>query len=105
MEFSFRGLPPGGVPEGSLERQSKKFIETARACDSPAGILQAPRMDRRKGIALTLDEQQRFLEEPHTIILSTIDRHGYPHSVAMWHVSDGDGTGLPTRFAESQDAL
>src|SRR3989442_1588638 len=68
----------------------------ARACDSPAGVLQAPRMDRRKGIALTLDEQQRFLEESHTIILSTIDRHGYPHSVAMWSGFARSGSGAGT---------
>ena len=62
-------------------------------------------MDRRKAIALTPEEQRQFLEESHTIILSTIDRHGYPHSVAMWYVADGDGTVLMTTFAKSQKAV
>ncbi len=41
-------------------------------------------MQRRKAIALAPDEQRRFLEDSHTIILTSLDRHGYPHSVAMW---------------------
>ena len=62
-------------------------------------------MQRRKEIALTPAEQQQFLEESHTIILSTLDRQGYPHSVAMWYVVDPDGTVLMTTFAKSQKAL
>ena len=62
-------------------------------------------MQRRKEIALTPAEQRQFLEESHTIILSTLDRHGYPHSVAMWYVVDPDGTVLMTTFAKSQKAL
>src|SRR2546430_4375330 len=62
-------------------------------------------MKRRKAITLTPEEERQFLEESHTIILSTIDRHGYPHSVAMWYVADPDGTVLMTTFAKSQKAV
>jgi|SRR5581483_11417667 len=62
-------------------------------------------MPRRKTIALTPDEQRRYLEDSHTIILTTLDRHGYPHSVAMWYVVDADGTVVMTTFAKSQKAV
>src|SRR5207249_1986421 len=62
-------------------------------------------MHRRNEIALTPEEQRRFLDESHTVILSTIDRRGYPHSVAMWYVVDPDGTVLMTTFAKSQKAV
>src|SRR5881409_3888047 len=62
-------------------------------------------MQRRKDIALTPAEQRQFLEESHTAILSSLDRRGYPHSVAMWYVVDPDGTVLMTTFAKSQKAV
>src|ERR1051325_3347294 len=62
-------------------------------------------MERRKTIALTPEEQRRFLEESHTIILTSVDRRGYPHSVAMWYVADPDGTVVMTTFAKSQKAV
>ena len=62
-------------------------------------------MHRRKEIGLTPEEQRQFLDESHTVILSTIDRRGYPHSVAMWYVVDPDGTVLMTTFAKSQKAV
>jgi len=62
-------------------------------------------MHRRNEIALTPEERQAYLHDSHTIILSTLDRHGYPHSVAMWYVVDPDGTVLMTTFAKSQKAL
>jgi PPOX class probable F420-dependent enzyme len=62
-------------------------------------------MPRRHAIALTPEEQRRFLEEAHTITLSTLDRRGYPHSVAMWFVVDPDGTVLMTTFGKSQKAV
>ena len=62
-------------------------------------------MHRRKEIAFTREEQRQFLDESHTVILSTIDRRGYPHSVAMWYVVDPDGTVLMTTFAKSQKAV
>ncbi|HLY36969.1 MAG TPA: PPOX class F420-dependent oxidoreductase [Candidatus Binatia bacterium] len=62
-------------------------------------------MQRRKVIALTDGEQRRFLEESHTIILTSLDRHGYPHPVAMWYVVDPDGAVVMTTFAKSQKAV
>ena len=62
-------------------------------------------MQRRKTIALTSDEQRRYLDDSHTIILTSLDRHGYPHSVAMWYVAEPDGTVAMTTFAKSQKAL
>ena len=62
-------------------------------------------MDRRALISLTPEEQRQYLEESHTIVLSSLDRHGYPHSVAMWYVADPDGTVLMTTFAKSQKAV
>jgi PPOX class probable F420-dependent enzyme len=62
-------------------------------------------MQRRKTIELTPEEQRRYLEGSHTIILTSLDRRGYPHSVAMWYVVDGDGTVVMTTFAKSQKAL
>jgi len=62
-------------------------------------------MDRRKAIALTPEEQRQFLEESHTIILSTLDGRGYPHCVAMWYVANPDGAVLMTTFAKSQKAV
>ena len=62
-------------------------------------------MQRRKTIALSPEEQRRFLEASHTIILTSLDRQGYPHSVAMWYVADPDGTVLMTTFAKSQKAV
>lgn len=62
-------------------------------------------MDRRSQIALTPEEQRKFLEESHTIVLASNDRHGYPHPVAMWYVVDPDGAILMTTFAKSQKAV
>jgi len=58
--------------------------------------------NRRQQIALSPDEQRRYLADSHTIVLSTNDRHGYPHSVAMWYVVDDDGNVLMTTFGKSQ---
>lgn len=62
-------------------------------------------MSRRKEIALAPAEQRKYLEESRTIVLTTLDRHGYPHSVAMWYVVDPDGSVLMTTFAKSQKAV
>jgi len=62
-------------------------------------------MERRKAIALTADEQRRYLADSHTIILTSLDARGYPHSVAMWYAVDGDGSVIMTTFAKSQKAL
>jgi PPOX class probable F420-dependent enzyme len=62
-------------------------------------------MNRRKQIELTDDERQRYLEDAHTIILTTIDKRGYPHSVAMWFMVDPDGSVVMTTFQKSQKVL
>ena len=62
-------------------------------------------MQRRKTIDLTPEEQRSYLEDSHTIILTSLDPRGYPHSVAMWYVADPDGTVVMTTFAKSQKAV
>ncbi len=62
-------------------------------------------MNRRKAIELTPAEQKAYLEESHTIILTSLDRRGYPHPVAMWFMVDPDGTIVMTTFQKSQKAL
>ena len=61
-------------------------------------------MNRRKAIELTPDERTAFLDAARTIVLSTIDRHGYPHAVAMWYTMQ-DAQCLMTTYAKSQKAL
>lgn len=61
-------------------------------------------MKRRNAIQMTLRERQEFLQQTKTIILSTIDRHGYPHSVPMWYEMDGP-LFLMTTYAKSQKAV
>lgn len=60
-------------------------------------------MKRRNLIELSPAEQRVFLETKKTIVLSTIDHRGYPHSVAMWYVMDGDCC-VMTTYAKSQKA-
>jgi len=62
-------------------------------------------MSRRHQIALTPAEQREFLASAQTMTLASVDRHGYPHLVAMWFVVDPDGTVLMTTYAKSQKAL
>ena len=62
-------------------------------------------MPTRHQIALTPAEQREFLAASHTCILTSLDRQGYPHSVAMWYVVDPDGAVVMTTFAKSQKAL
>jgi len=57
---------------------------------------------RRDLIALTPAEQRAYLDASHTIILTTLDRHGYPHSVAMWYLADPDGSVVMSTFRKSQ---
>ena len=61
-------------------------------------------MKRRNAIQMTPPECAEFLEQARTIVLSSIDRRGYPHAVAMWYVMD-DGCALMTTYAKSQKAL
>jgi PPOX class probable F420-dependent enzyme len=59
-------------------------------------------MNRRTQIALTPDEQRRYLDESHTMILGTNGPKGHPQLTAMWYVNDPDGTIFMTTFAKSQ---
>jgi PPOX class probable F420-dependent enzyme len=58
-------------------------------------------VSRRASIALTEEEKQQYLRDRKTIILCSIDHHGYPHAVAMWFLAEGD-TVLMTTYAKSQ---
>jgi nitroimidazol reductase NimA-like FMN-containing flavoprotein (pyridoxamine 5'-phosphate oxidase superfamily) len=53
---------------------------------------------------MTPDEMRQFLKRSKTIVLSTIDHHGYPHSVAMWYEMEGDDF-VMTTYAKSQKAM
>ena len=61
-------------------------------------------MKRRNQVEMTPEERQDFLNHRKTIVLSTIDGKGYPHSVAMWYVMEG-GDVLMTTFAKSQKVV
>jgi PPOX class probable F420-dependent enzyme len=62
-------------------------------------------MNRRQLIALSPAEQAAYLSAEHTIILTTLDRHGYPHAVAMWYVVDDAGRVVMTTFRKSQKVV
>lgn len=59
-------------------------------------------MNRRNLIALTPDEQRRYLDDGHTMVLGTNGPKGHPQLTAMWYVNDPDGTIWMTTFAKSQ---
>lgn len=61
-------------------------------------------MSRRKAIEMSAEERQAFLQRTKTIVLSTIDRRGYPHSIAMWYVMEGEAF-VMTTYAKSQKTL
>ncbi len=61
-------------------------------------------MKRRDAIQMTASEREAFLQQHQTIVLSSIDHRGYPHSVAMWYVMD-EGRALMTTYAKSQKTL
>ncbi len=61
-------------------------------------------MNRRGEIAMTADEQAAFLAQSRTVILSTIDGRGYPHSVAMWFAWI-DGLVHMTSFRKAQKVV
>lgn len=60
-------------------------------------------MSRRDAIRMSAEEVEKFLAEARTATLSSIDLHGYPHSVAMWFVVDA-GCVLMTTYGKSQKA-
>jgi len=61
-------------------------------------------MNRRSQIAMTAEEQAAFLASEKTIILTSIDSYGYPHSVAMWFAMI-DGLVHMTTFRKAQKVV
>ena len=61
-------------------------------------------MKRRDQIQLSPAEQDEFLRKARTIVLSSIDARGYPHSVAMWYEMEGPCF-VMTTYSKSQKAL
>jgi PPOX class probable F420-dependent enzyme len=59
---------------------------------------------RRGQVAMTPEEQTRFLEEGWTLQVASIGPKGYPHLVAMWYVVQ-DGLIQFTTFGKSQKVL
>src|SRR5262245_35676732 len=111
-----RGVSAGSSPESDVGRETATPIarastknatqrHRAELHDTSAGCEKGRPMKRRRQIEMSADEQRRYLADAHTIILTSLDRHGYPHSVAMWFVVDADGTVAMTTFGKSQKAL
>lgn len=61
-------------------------------------------MNRRKQIELSPEEQREYLASARTLVLSTIDGRGYPHSVAMWFALL-DGVVHMTSFRKAQKVV
>jgi PPOX class probable F420-dependent enzyme len=59
---------------------------------------------RRSDIALTQEEQDKFLADGWTLQVASIGPKGYPHLVAMWYVVV-DGDIHFTTFGKSQKIL
>jgi nitroimidazol reductase NimA-like FMN-containing flavoprotein (pyridoxamine 5'-phosphate oxidase superfamily) len=59
---------------------------------------------RRGAIALTQEEQEKFLAESWTLQVASVGHKGYPHLVAMWYVVM-DGKIHFTTFGKSQKVM
>jgi PPOX class probable F420-dependent enzyme len=55
----------------------------------------------RKDITMTHDEQQAFLGQGHTLIVTTIGKDGWPHAAPMWYFLDAGRVAFRT-FTKSQ---
>lgn len=53
---------------------------------------------------MTQEEIDRFLEQPRTGILTTLDGDGWPHPTAMWFVPTDSGISMWT-YGKSQKAV
>jgi PPOX class probable F420-dependent enzyme len=51
---------------------------------------------------MTDAEQKKFLADAQTIIICSLDRHGYPHPMPMWFAVEDDGAVVMTTFTKSQ---
>ena len=58
----------------------------------------------RKDITMTPEEQQSFLQEGHTLIVTTVGRDGWPHVAPMWYLME-DGKVAFRSFTKSQKIL
>lgn len=59
-------------------------------------------MSRRDQIRMTDAERSKFLANAQTIIICSLDPHGYPHPMPMWFGLEDDGTVVMTTFTKSQ---
>ena len=58
-------------------------------------------MSRRAEIVLTADEQRDLLESERVVVVSSLGRRGWPHSMPMWYVPR-DGELWVWTYARSQ---
>jgi PPOX class probable F420-dependent enzyme len=58
----------------------------------------------RKDITMTPTEQQAFLAQGHTLIVTTIGKDGWPHVAPMWYYVD-DGRVAFRSFTKSQKVV
>src|SRR6516164_5199425 len=61
-------------------------------------------MNRRRQIQLTPDEQAAFFREQRKTALATLDRHGFPHVVAMNYFAK-DGAFYMTSYGKAQKVV
>jgi PPOX class probable F420-dependent enzyme len=58
-------------------------------------------LSRRAEIVLTADEQRDLLESERVVVVSSLGRRGWPHSMPMWYVPRDDELWVWT-YAKSQ---
>ena len=61
-------------------------------------------MNRRRPIQLSSEEQARFFREQRKAALATLDRHGFPHVVAMNYFAK-DGAFYMTSYGKAQKVV
>lgn len=61
-------------------------------------------MNRRAQVAMSAEEQERYLDETRTLTLASVGPDGWPHLVAMWFCLI-DGRIMMTSFAKAQKAV
>lgn len=61
-------------------------------------------MSPRVDVSMTSGDISRFLAEPRTAVLSSLDKDGAPHSAAMWFVVSGPEIQMWT-YGKSQKAV
>ena len=61
-------------------------------------------MNRRRQIQLSSEEQAMFFREQRKAALATLDRHGFPHVVAMNYFAE-DGAFYMTSYGKAQKVV